>query len=595
VDFTSCRPDRLTHHLRLAALGLCAAASMSLVPAAARADDVVATLRAPTPIAAYGGVLAWSDYDPATARYRLAIQRAGAAKLAPIAGAAQRFDVSLGPDVRGRVVALYTRCATPAAPPRRATDCDVYRCDVASGRERKLASVSSPRFHEAWPVQWRGNVAFARRATAYVRAYNLRPLRGGKRKNATRLDCDVPYVQAIATHRPSHRLDRGRCGVTTGMAVRRGTIVQTTSQDQGGAGSETQVRLLHAGGGTVRVLARAGGGEGGYSPFASPSLSAADVWLTRTGNRAPHNFLRIHLASRRMTEIVPHVPLAGGLARDERGSFWYVQAPEPDDQGEIGCRRQESPQAPLLQPCRLVRASASPFSATQRTLTARLTLSRPASGRLFGLFTDDLALAGRPTRDVVQRDAIVRREPVAGADLELLGRPSLYGDGPFTGRLATARTDASGNWVIALATPPPQAGLVVFARALGLATSPVDLIVSARVTLAAAGTALTGTVTPAQPGRSVAIQRLDPNFTPNQAAGVSPCTAPDAAGQRICPPQAWQTVAVVALSDAGTAFTATAGAPGIYQAVLPGSATKPDGSPVDPTAYGGFSPQVAAG
>ncbi|MEA2194156.1 MAG: hypothetical protein QOG42_590, partial [Solirubrobacteraceae bacterium] len=198
MDTTSCRTRRLTHHRRRAALGLCAAAGMWIAPPAARADDVVTTLHAATPIAAYGGVLAWSDYDPATAQYRLAIQRAGAARLAPIAGAAERFDVSLGPDVRGRVVALYTRCAKPAAPPRPATRCDVFRYDVASGRERKLASVSSPKLDEAWPVQWRDHVAFARRGTAYVYPYDLRPLPGGKQKNAVRVDCDVPYVQTIA-------------------------------------------------------------------------------------------------------------------------------------------------------------------------------------------------------------------------------------------------------------------------------------------------------------------------------------------------------------------------------------------------------------
>jgi hypothetical protein len=224
-----------------------------------------------------------------------------------------------------------------------------------------------------------------------------------------------------------------------------------------------------------------------------------------------------------------------------------------------------------------------------------LQLSRPAGGQLYGLFTDDLSLAGRLTRDVVQRSTIVRREPVAGVGLELLGRPSFTSNAAFTSVLATTRTDAAGTWSVALATPPPQAGLVVVARALGLATSPVDLQVAARVTLAAAGPALTGTVNPPQPGRSVAIQRLDPNFKPNLAGGVPPCTAPNAAGQRFCPPQAWQTTAVVPLAGAGTTFSATAVGPGVYQAVLPSSATTPDGSPVDPTAYGGSSLQVAAG
>ena len=57
------------------------------------------------------------------------------------------------------------------------------------------------------------------------------------------------------------------------------------------------------------------------------------------------------------------------MARDEQSrAFWYVQGPEPhaDYHGDPPfCR---SP----LEPCRLVRASASPFSATARTLPTRL-------------------------------------------------------------------------------------------------------------------------------------------------------------------------------------------------------------------------------
>jgi hypothetical protein len=55
----------------------------------------------------------------------------------------------------------------------------------------------------------------------------------------------------------------------TNVAVDR--VVQVTDVDQGGAGPETQVRVLRAHGGAARVLARAPGGEGGFSPFASPN------------------------------------------------------------------------------------------------------------------------------------------------------------------------------------------------------------------------------------------------------------------------------------------------------------------------------------
>lgn len=34
------------------------------------------------------------------------------------------------------------------------------------------------------------------------------------------MDCDIPYVITLSTHRASHRLDRGQCGMTTGMSIR---------------------------------------------------------------------------------------------------------------------------------------------------------------------------------------------------------------------------------------------------------------------------------------------------------------------------------------------------------------------------------------
>jgi hypothetical protein len=564
------RDPRRRRVVILRAVGtLCVALGAMVVPASAGADDVVATLSRDTPIAAFGGVVAWSDYDAPTARYQLVIRRGDRARRAPIAGATQPFDVSLGPDARGRVVALYTRCRRAATARRRATGCDVYRYDVRSGRERKLTALSSPRMDEAWPVQWRDRVAFVRRAKTYVvSGYDHRPDPRGKRGKGVLMDCDIPYVIALSAHRASRRLDRGQCGATTGMSIRGQSIVQVSSEDQGGAGSEAQVRRLRASGGAARLLARAGGGEGGYSPFASPSQSASAVYLTRTGNRRPMNFLRIDLASARLTEVVPHVPLAGRVARDERGSFWYVQAPEPPEEGGGTCERPfPTRQSPLLQPCRLIRASADPFSSTPRTLAPRLTLT---SDRIHGLFTDHLAVSGDLTREVVSRSTVVRREPLPGVVLELLRNRSALGNGPFDTTGATTSTDAAGHWSFPLSQPPSQAYLAVVARALGLASRSAELQAQATVTLTASGAALGGTVTPAQPGRSVVIQRLDAAATANG-------------------PAVWTTKATTTLSPDGTTFSATVAEPGTYHAILQPA------DPPDPAVYYGISPQVAVG
>jgi hypothetical protein len=461
---------------------LCVALGASCAPASASADDVVATLAHDTPIAAFGGVVAWSDYVTSTARYQLVLRRGDRTERAPIAGATQPFDVSLGPDAQGRVVALYTRCRRAATARRRATGCDVYRYDLRSRRERRLAALSSPSMDEAWPAQWHDRVAFVRRAKTYViDGYDHRPAPRGKKGKGVLLDCDIPYVVTLSTHRASRRLDRSQCGVTTGMSIRGQSIVQVSDEDQGGAGSETQVRRLRASGGPARLLARAAGGEGGYSPFASPSQSATAVYLTRTGNRRPRNFLRIDLASARLTEVDPNLPLAGRVARDERGGFWYVQGPEPAEDGDVSCaRRFPTRQSPLLQPCRLVRASADPFSSTPRTLAPRLTLSIGASDLITGLATDHLAVSGDLTRTVVSRGAIVRREPLPGVTLELLRNKGVHGEGAYDTTGLTTNSDAAGHWSFALGQPPADAYFAVIARAVGLASREVEVQARAR-------------------------------------------------------------------------------------------------------------------
>jgi hypothetical protein len=447
---------------------------------------------------------------------------------------------------------------------------------------------------EAWPAQWRDRVAFVRRAKTYVvSGYDHHPDPRGKRGGGPLMDCDVPYVATLSAHASSRRLDRGQCGTTTGMSIRGRSIVQVSDENQGGAGSETQVRRLRAGGGAARVLARKGGGEGGYSPFASPSQSASAVYLTRIGNRDPRSFVRIDLASGRMSEVNPNVPLAGRVARDERGSFWYVQAPEPPEDPNEGpaCPLASAGQSSSLQPCRLIRASADPFSSATRPLAPRLTLSVRTGGRIDGLFTDQLAVSGDLARDMVSRGTIVRREPLPGVTLELLRSKRADGAGSFDTTGVTTTSDAAGHWSFPLLQPPSQAFFAVVARSLGLATRAVAVTAAARVTLTASGTSLAGTVTPAQPRRSVNIQRLDTDASGNPRNGH--CNKPDAAGQRLCADDAWITKAVAQLSPDGTTFSATAAEPGIYRAFLP-ARPNPDGS-MDPGIYYGSSPQIWIG
>ncbi len=522
--------------LALPALGVAILTSPS-----AFADTVVAEIARDTPIAAYGGAVAWSAYDAASGRYALVIRRGATVAPAPIATAAEVFDVSLGPDARGRVVALYTRCRTASTLTQPARGCDVYRYALRERREHRLTAVSSPSHDESWPVQWRDRVAFTRGVPS------------AKRGPTTA--CRVPFVKTLASSRPSRRLDRGGvCSDTVGMAIRGTTIVQVTS---------TRVRLLSALGGIGRRLAYAARGEGGYSPFVSPNLSASALWLTRTGERDTgqpedrRGFVRIDLRSGRLTAVRANLNLAGRVARDERGAFWYVQAPEPLTDDDTGA-------PPFcvsdIDPCRLVRASPSPFSGTRRVLPARLFGPGPAGRSYLGVLATDPVLTGELARTIVRGDAIVGRRPLAGVGLEVrLRAGSILEQAPLTAPGITTTTDAEGRWSLTLPQPPPVSVASVVAPGLRIASRLVEIQATSRIAQSASGRSLSGTVAPAQPGRSINIQRHD---------------------------REWVTVATVPLVAGGTAFSLVADRPGGYRAELHYTPA------VGPLSYGGQSDEV---
>ena len=566
----SCRP----------LLACCAVVAALFAPAPASADEIVAQLAAQTPVAAYGGALAWSAYYPPLKSYLLVIRQGGGAGVPARMGPSERaFDVSLGPDSRGRVVALYTRCRTAARGRTPERGCDVYRYDLRTRRESKLASVSSPALDEAWPAQWRDRITFARRArTHVVDGFDHRPDPTGR---GPLLACDIPYVKTLSSRAPSRRLDRSQCGSTNGMAIRGATIVHVAGVSQGGAGSESQVRSLRARGGAARILARTGGGEGGYSPFTSPSLSASAVWLTRTGRRfgVQQGFLRIDLRSRRLTTVAANLNIGDSIARDERGTFWYVQEPEPEFDGESRCLG-------ALETCRLVQASASPFSGATRTLLARIRVAAPASRTISAFASDPIALTGDLTSAVVRGGAVVGRVPVSGFTVRLLLTANIDAPGPFTPTGRTTTTDQAGRWSFALTPPPPTAVYVIDAPSIQVASAAVSISVSARITLNANGRSLTGTVAPAQPGRAVTLERLAVDAEGRLPDGTQVCVKLPG-GKLSCGDKAWTAVAPIPLVAGGTAFSLTVDGPGSYRARL-SSEENAQGA----TAYGGMSPEV---
>jgi hypothetical protein len=216
-----------------------------------------------------------------------------------------------------------------------------------------------------------------------------------------------------------------------------------------------------------------------------------------------------------------------------------------------------------------------------------MTISAPSNTAGGAVFGDPFALSGRLTRTVVSRGAVVRTDPIAGVTVRALrrvtdaSRPGLQE--AFEPTSLTTTTLADGSWAIPISSPPARPWFSAVTEgqpARTFAGRGTVGTVDARISLTVSGSAFAGTVAPAQPGRTVKVQRLAKRSCQTFASG-----------QRVCN-DVWTTVADAPLNAAGTGFSATvaAPAPGIYTAALPFADQQ-----ADPTAYAGRSPEVTIG
>jgi len=143
--------------------------SLALPSSAAGEPRVLAEEAEPTPVAAYGGWVAWSRWDAASNRFRLVAARGdGAPVVLPVRSRSVAFDVDLGPGADGAPVAVYSRCRrevpgrdwNPAyypPPYRLGRGCSIYQLDLETGRERQVLSRRGYSLVE--PSIWRGTLA----------------------------------------------------------------------------------------------------------------------------------------------------------------------------------------------------------------------------------------------------------------------------------------------------------------------------------------------------------------------------------------------------------------------------------------------------
>jgi hypothetical protein len=464
------------------ALGCAAGLTCALAVApAAQADDVIGTLPAASAIAAYGGDTAW--WAPGAGGYRLIVSAKGATSSPPAVGpSSQPENVTAGPDAHGRTVFLYTRCGTQTS------SCVVYRYTPGTGRQQRVSRVPAG---TTWAAQWRTSLVF-------TKAVSVKGLGGTAR-------CDLPYSGSTTSSR-FRLLDRGRCGEVTGLALRGSTIAETVASSAIHTGDPrftSQLRLLSSGGGAVKVALTVNSGEES-NDFAGPALAPGYAYAVQSGLHPVDSFVRVNLRTLTHTNVPADTNLEGSLAVD--GAAWaYVSA--PDLQDVCG-----SPA-----PCRVV-TTTNPFGATPRELAPDLTLEQSSTQPRA---TQPFVVSGRLTRRVVVRGAVTGTDGVAGVRIDLGVSTFAASTGTETARptgLSTT-TGADGSWSITIGPPlPPEPFYSAIAETTPIPTAApgtTDGTAVADVTMSVAPTtlpagggsvAVSGTVDPAQPGRSVLIQ-----------------------------------------------------------------------------------------
>jgi len=410
-----------------------ALAVLALVPAApASADQAIAEIGRESPVAAYGGWQAWSAFDESAGTYALTLRDPnGAVKAAPLAHSKKPWDVSLGPDSNGDVVAIYRKCGS--------SGCDVRRLYVATGRDQLLKSVSSPQYDEATPAIWRSTVVFTRHIG----------------------DCDVPYVKDLSSSKSSRRLLKSKCLTTPpGQAAIRGSRIVISSvdlsqADSNGAGLKTsELRLYSSTKSGSNVIDHMNFGEES-NLFGQVALDDKYVYTLHYGVHPTNSFTRVPLAGGTPQELPVVRTVTGAFAKPSANASIYVELQGGEDSDCDGFTDV---------PCRLVYAPASPW-AGPRTLTPQLTVAytgTPHSGQ-------PLTFTGVLSQTTVNGKAIVGSASLAGVTVELYHRT---GSNPerFDATGLRAVTDAAGNYSIVLPAVGADPFYTAVASTPGVAT-----------------------------------------------------------------------------------------------------------------------------
>ena len=275
--------------LRVAVLALAALAS-SAAPSIAGVDTLAEVL-APSPISAYGGVLAWSTFDPSTQTYTLMVRSGGVTRAAGVPTRTRPFDVDAGPGPGGEPLLAYSRCTTEdnrGRPP--AAGCSLYLYDVGNGSERRLSIGRRRGLSQTHPAIWRDQIAWVWTSDDYLDTNPrlvLSKLDGSRRRivNAiTRYRCwrnynpVPPRICGPTTSRRVNGIDLSPAGVAI---VQSYSCPQANGVSGGCGGGNGQRDVVFARGGAhPRRIADSISGENGQA-FVGPVFDGGALLFAR--------------------------------------------------------------------------------------------------------------------------------------------------------------------------------------------------------------------------------------------------------------------------------------------------------------------------
>jgi hypothetical protein len=452
-------------------------------PAASLADEPLGTSARGTAIVADASHAVWRG-DDGRLVVRAGSGPAQSASVKPPASAI--FDVGARAGEGGAQLVWTEGCST------RSGTCQVRGAQLVG------SGVRSARLIARIPYRGGGSPAVAIEGSRL--AYAVHGTTGSGRSKAA---CDVPYVRTLsARHSSPRKLDRGHCSAISQLDVGDGVVAILAHPAVTSGSGATEARAVKVGGGRSRTLQReAQGEESNY--IGAIALDGGSLYTARGGIRQANVFTRIRLAGGTRTDVRAFVNLGGAFARDH-GKDYYAQTVSFESATECGC---------------LIVAGDDPFAVARRTLAPELALSVTPQP----VYVDSTpAAVAQLTRRTVSRTAVVGTAPVAGVPVELLSTDVL--SGPVnqrppapTGAVATTGTDGTATipipgtprWRLLLAavTRPAAAGGVAIPTNQNLNVATYVHLTAAAVRLPDGRLRVSGTISPAQPGRKVRLDR----------------------------------------------------------------------------------------